>query len=240
MNATPEGTETMSITTFRTTDTAREHGQTDASNLAEVIAALPDSIDQAAQKALGDNYSPAVATAIAAAMTAELTQPQQTPQPAGCPDGITWCIGAPDGHADPREHRHESREYTLAGRYLQDPDAGCSTANVYLSSWDADTPRLVFQGTGLWPDLDLPQADELVDDSVTWLIGLISIRRRFAVELNPGKGPFTETEQEQTASAAFALATSAMDVALGAAGDRAGMLRAMASYVDLSRDEIRS
>jgi hypothetical protein len=75
---------------------------------------------------------------------------------AACPDGIDWCTGAPENHADQREHRHTGREYALTGRYLQDPDPGSSgVAAVQLAAWDDDAPRLTFQGTGLWPELNL-------------------------------------------------------------------------------------
>ncbi|MEU2598451.1 hypothetical protein ABZ669_14670 [Streptomyces hirsutus] len=155
---------------------------------------------------------------------------------AACPDGVAWCTGAPDAHDDPREHRHESRMYALTGRYLQDPDRH-SVGAVYLSAWDDDAPRLVFQGTGLWPSLSLPEADELIGDAVTWTVGLISTRRRFAIELNPGKGPFTESEEQQTAAAAFSLATRAMDIALEKTGDRAGMLLALRTVLDMAEAE---
>ena len=158
-----------------------------------------------------------------------------------CPDGIDWCTGNLDNHADPREHRHTSREYALTGRYLQDPAPRTSgIAEVQLAAWDDDAPRLTFQGAGLWPELDLAQTDELIGDAVPWLIGLIALRRRFAIELNPGNTPFTESEDKQQSAAAFSLAARAIEVALSKSPDRAGTLAAMRSLLDLHADEDRS
>jgi hypothetical protein len=155
-----------------------------------------------------------------------------------CPDGVDWCTGDPENHADPREHRHESREYALTGRYLQDSDPGSSgIAAVQLAAWDDEAPRLVFQGTGLWPDLNLAQTDELVADAVPWLIGLMATRRRFAIALEPGKTPFTETEAEQTSAAAFSLAARALETAVSRSGNRAETLRAFRSLVNFYGDE---
>ncbi|MFI8894852.1 hypothetical protein [Streptomyces paradoxus] len=185
----------------------------------------------------------AIKTTMAAAPVAGgqvplVEQDTETPEHLRCPDGIDWCAGAPDNHSDPREHRHESREYALTGRYLQDPQPRSSgIAAVQLTAWDNDRPRLTFQGTGLWPELDLPQTDELIGDAVPWVIGLLATRRRFAIALEPGKTPFTETEAEQTSAAAFSLTARALETALSTSANRAQTLRAFRSLLDLHTDE---
>ncbi|MGW0596108.1 hypothetical protein ACWD11_03070 [Streptomyces sp. NPDC002776] len=161
---------------------------------------------------------------------------REHPEHRPCPDGIDWCTGTPEDHADPREHHHTSRQYQFNGRYLQDAD-GHGIAAVQLSSWDDEEPRISFQGTGLWPDLGLPETDELLSDAVLWVIGLLALRRRFAIALEPGKTPFTETESEQTSAAAFSLAARAIEVALAQSPDRAGTLAAMRSLLNLHADE---
>lgn len=164
----------------------------------------------------------------------ERTQ-QETTTGACCPDNIRWCLGNPDNHADPREHRHEGPEHGLSGSYING-DGTESAAAFCLTQWDDREPRLVFQADGTWPDLGLTQVDELVGDAVDWLVQLISVRRRFAIEVSPNRStvPFTESEGEQTASAAFDLATRAIDAALAKTGDRAGMFRALRSFLNLT------
>ncbi|GAA2218831.1 hypothetical protein [Streptomyces indiaensis] len=161
---------------------------------------------------------------------------RQHPEHRPCPDGVGWCTGDPENHADPREHRHTGREYALTGRYLQDPDRD-GIAAVQLAAWDDDAPRLTFQGTGLWPELDLAQTDDLVRDAVPWVIGLLATRRRFAIALEPGKTPFTESETEQTSAAAFSLAARALETALSTSANREQTIRAFRSLLDLHTDE---
>ncbi|MGW5333621.1 hypothetical protein [Streptomyces bauhiniae] len=156
-----------------------------------------------------------------------------------CPEGIDWCVGNADGHGDPRERHHESREFALAGRYLQDPERG-RTAVIHLAAWDNGAPHLVFEGTGMYPDLDLAQTDELIGDAVQWLTGLIALRRRMAIAQKPSGTPFAEPEAQQQAAAGFSLAVRAMEEALANAAEPAEILAAMRSYIDLAAAEGRA
>lgn len=60
-------------------DQAPEHGKADDLNLTEVIAALPEAVDQAMRKTLPNDYTPELAAAIAETMAAELRQPTARP-----------------------------------------------------------------------------------------------------------------------------------------------------------------
>ncbi|MFJ6566456.1 hypothetical protein ACIQNU_03490 [Streptomyces sp. NPDC091292] len=154
-----------------------------------------------------------------------------------CPDGVAWCVGEPGNHAGDDDHRHESREYNLTGAYLQDPGHH-GIAAFQIAAWgDASNPTLVFQGTGLWPDLTLKQGRELQADAVTWLVGVTATIRRYAIALEPSTTPFTETETEQESHAAFSVALAALDVALEKSPDPARMLAAMRAVLDLAADE---
>jgi hypothetical protein len=205
--------------------------------VAEAAEATRERADQLAAES-ADRYIAEHYPAVAALLAEPAEGGTGSVQPAGCPDGIDWCTGAPENHADQREHRHTGREYALTGQYLQDPDPSSSgVAAVQLAAWDDDAPRLTFQGTGLWPDLDLPQTDELIGDAIPWLIGLMATRRRFAIALEPGKTPFTETETEQTSHAAFSLAARALEAALSTSPNRVETLRAFRSLLDLHDDE---
>ncbi|MER7969681.1 hypothetical protein ABTX35_11935 [Streptomyces sp. NPDC096080] len=151
-----------------------------------------------------------------------------------CPDGVDWCTGIPANHAGHLDdHRHESVEYRMAGDYLQDP-AHDGMAAFQMAAWgDGTRPTLVFQGTGLWPDLTPEQAKELKRDALAWLIGVHATTRRHAVDRQPTRTPFTETRNEQEAAAAFEVATRAMGTAMAKSGDRAAMVRAMRAFLDL-------
>ena len=211
-------------------DIAREHADALSTLDFDKVTA---AVHQAMQKTLPAEYTPALANTIAADMVARLT-----PATPACPDGITWCLGDPANHADPREHRHEGREHSLAGSYIR----GGWTEGVaafQLVQWDDDEPRLAFQSDGTWPDLTLTQVDELIGDAVPWLTQLIATRRRLAIEVSPNRStvPFTESDDEQTASAGFDLATRAMDIALDKSEDRAGTLRALRNFLDMAEAE---
>lgn len=173
---------------------------------------------------------------VARATDEPVTESGPAATPAACPDGITWCEGNPANHADPREHRHEGPEYGLTGSYV-DPHWNKSLVAFQIAQWDDDQPRLVFQSDGTWPDLGLSEADELIGDAVPWLTQLIAARRRLAIELKPSRTPFMETENAQTATAAFELATAAMQVAVDKAEDQTAMLAALRLWLKLAEDE---
>lgn len=210
---------------------------TRAEQIDRLITALPDAIHQSMKTTLGEGYTPERAAQFAETMAACLRQ-DHTSSDTRCPDGITWCLGNPAHHADPREHRHEGPEYGLNGSYV-DGNPTESIAAFQIVQWDDREPHLVFQSDGTWPDLCLTQVDELIGDAVLWLVQLIATRRRIAIEVSPQQStvPFTESQDKQTASAAFDLATKAVDVALAKTADRAGTLRALRNFLDLAEAE---
>lgn len=203
--------------------------------LDRLAAALPAIVDRAMQDTIPAKYTPELAAAIAEDVIARLTaaSPNNTP----CPDGIPWCDGDPANHTDTDDHRHTGPEHNLSGSYVQGGGWTDSLMGFQLAQWPDGQPHIVFQGSGAWPDLTMGQVDELIDDATGWLTQLIATRRRLAIELNPGRTPFTEPADKQTSSAAFDLATRAMDVALTKTGDQAGMLRALRNFLDLTEDE---
>jgi len=206
---------------------------TDREGLAPLAAALPAIVDRAMQDTIPHRYTPELAAAIAEDVIARLMTP--TP-PAPCPDGVAWCVGDPLNHTDDDDHRHQGAEHTLNGSYLCDPSTE-GIATFYLAKWRDSQPHLVFQGTGLWADIDLAQVGELIGDAVPWLIQLIATRRRLAIELKPSRVPFAESEDTQTKAAAFELATRSMDVALAKTDNRAGTLRALRTWLDMAEAE---
>ncbi|MFD9111593.1 hypothetical protein [Streptomyces bottropensis] len=202
------------------------------------IAALPKVVDEAMRKTVA-GYTPELAAQVADFVAAELRQPTNgvlTPPQSPCQDGIAWCDGDPVNHTDDDDHRHQGAEHTLNGSYLCDPGTE-GIVTFYLAKWRDSQPHLVFQGTGLWADIDLAQVDELIGDAVPWLTQLIATRRHLAILLNPGTTPFTQTDDQQTASAAFCLATDSMRIALDKSPDPAGLLRAMRTYLDMAEAE---
>ncbi|MDX3689915.1 hypothetical protein PV726_06105 [Streptomyces europaeiscabiei] len=203
------------------------------------IAALPEVVDEAMRNTIADHYTPELAAQVADFVAAELRQPADgtlTPSQTPCPDGITWCDGDPVNHTDDDDHRHQGAEHTLNGSYLCDPNSD-GIATFYLAKWHDSQPHLVFQGTGLWGDINLTQVDELIGDAVPWLTQLIATRRHLAILLDPGSTPFTQTDDQQTASAAFCVATDAMRIALDKSPDPAGLLQAMRTYLDMAEAE---
>lgn len=190
------------------------------------------AVHEAMRKTLPHKYTPALADAIAADMAAQLSGAAPTP----CPDGIAWCDGDPVNHTNDDDHRHTGPEYKLNGSYVE---GGWTDGlmGFQLAQWPDGQPHIVFQSSGAWPDLTMGQVDELIDDATGWLTQLIATRRRLAIELMPSKAPFTEPAEKQTTSAAFDLATRAMDVALANTADRAGTLRALRTFLDMAEAE---
>ncbi|MFD7968599.1 DUF6907 domain-containing protein [Streptomyces clavifer] len=91
-----------------------------------------------------------------------------------CPDGRLWCTADPASHADPREHVHRGPEIAMHGAY------GFDVMAVHLLQWNDDEVQLAFVGMGDWPDLDLNQVDELVDDMAVHLDRLRALRAQMA------------------------------------------------------------
>lgn len=194
-------------------------------SLDKVTAVLPDVVDEAMRRTLPGKYTPEVAARIAADLLARLTG--RTP---ACPDGIDWCTGDPDSHADPHEHRHVGTPHALTGPYLSDKDR--EVLAFELVQWTGAEPRLSFQADGTWPDLNVEQVGALIRDLTAHLIALHVERRRMAILLNPPRTPVAETEDERTASAAFETAADAMWIALEKTSNRDQMLTAFQVWLD--------
>jgi hypothetical protein len=199
-----------------------------AASLDKVTAVLPDVVDNAMRRTLPGEYTPELAARIAADTIARLKAAYgiQT----ACPDGVDWCTGDPDSHADPHEHRHVGTPHALTGPYLSDKDR--EVLAFELVQWTGNEPRLSFQADGTWPDLNVEQVGALVHDLTAHLIALHVERRRMAILLNPPKTPVTETEDERTASAAFETAADAMWIALEKTSNRDRMLAAFQAWLD--------
>ncbi|MEU8676807.1 hypothetical protein [Streptomyces sp. NPDC048560] len=116
---------------------------------------------------------------------------RQAERPA-CPDGRTWCAGDPASHADPREHIHRSPEQSMNGAY------GFDVMAVHLLQFNDDEVELAFVGMGDWPDLDLDQVDELVDDMAVHLDRLRALRAQMAA-LQDARG-YAEAERYRRAA----------------------------------------
>lgn len=83
----------------------------------------------------------------------------------------------------------------------------------------------------------LARIDQKVQDETTRLIALVAHRRQVADQLRPARTPLDEPEDKQTAHAAFALAVDAIDIALAKSPDKAVMLLALRTMVNLYADE---
>ncbi|MGV9337868.1 hypothetical protein [Streptomyces sp. NPDC003688] len=79
----------------------------------------------------------------------------------GCPDGVLFCEGAADGHADPRERVHQGPLTAMHGSYTDDRTGLMA---FQLAQWNDDAPGLDFSSDGSWPTLTLDQVDELICD----------------------------------------------------------------------------
>ncbi|MEU9057929.1 hypothetical protein AB0D13_03260 [Streptomyces sp. NPDC048430] len=100
-----------------------------------------------------------------------------------CPDGKAYCLGEPIDHSDPREHIHRGPEHFLRGSYLGRGSGAGSILAFSLIQWNDDKPQLEFAADGTWPELDLPQIDELIGDLADYLHKLEAARNQLA-ELN--------------------------------------------------------
>ncbi|MFI0000741.1 DUF6907 domain-containing protein [Streptomyces globisporus] len=89
-----------------------------------------------------------------------------------CPDGRLWCTADPDSHADPREHVHRGPEIAMHGAY------GFDVMAFHLLQWNDDEVELAFVGAGDWPDLNVEQVDELIEDMAVHLDRLRAVRAR--------------------------------------------------------------
>ncbi|MCT9009364.1 DUF6907 domain-containing protein [Streptomyces rhizosphaerihabitans] len=97
-----------------------------------------------------------------------------------CPDGKPHCLGEPLDHSDPREHIHRGPEHSLRGSYLGSGPRAGSILGFSLIQWNDDKPQLEFAADGAWPELDLPQIDELMSDLADYLHKLQAARDQLA------------------------------------------------------------
>lgn len=91
-----------------------------------------------------------------------------------CPDGITFCLGDPDTHGDPREHIHHGPAHSMSGTF------GKSLVEFSLVQWHDGKPELEFVGDGQWDTLNLDQADELIGAEAAHLAKLHETRAHLA------------------------------------------------------------
>ena len=97
-----------------------------------------------------------------------------------CPDGKAHCLGDPTDHSDPREHIHRGPEHALQGRYLGRAAGAGSFLAFGLIQWNDEKPQLEFAADGTWPELDLPQIDELIRDLADYTHKLQFVRNQLA------------------------------------------------------------
>ncbi|MER6597252.1 DUF6907 domain-containing protein [Streptomyces parvus] len=91
-----------------------------------------------------------------------------------CPDGRLWCTADPASHADPREHVHRGPQIAMHGAY------GFDVMAFHLLQWNDDEVELAFVGAGDWPDLNVDQVDELIEDMAVHLDRLRAVRAKMA------------------------------------------------------------
>ncbi|WP_097867425.1 DUF6907 domain-containing protein [Streptomyces sp. rh34] len=91
-----------------------------------------------------------------------------------CPDGRLWCTADPDSHADPREHVHRGPQIAMHGAY------GADVMAFQLSQLGDGPVELAFVGNGDWPELNLDQVDELIEDMAVHLDRLRAVRAKMA------------------------------------------------------------
>ncbi len=164
----------------------------------------------------------------------EQARPHPDTAPTACPDGIAFCDGRPGDHDIPGHHLHMGRIKAMHGPY---DDSGDGLMAYHLRQIDGEKPVIEFAADGTWPELDVAGMDGLIHDATTHLVNLIADRRRLACLLDPCRTPLDEPEDKQTSSAAFSLALKAMDVALDKTDDRAGMLLALRTWLQMTEDE---
>jgi hypothetical protein len=158
--------------------------------------------------------------------------------PAACPDGIAFCEGDPEDHATPDEHHHSGPITSMTGSYLT-PFSG-PIMELHILQWHGHAPEVTFVGDGDWPQLNLGQVDELIGDTVQYLIKLRSVRRQFAIltkDREYGRTTTTEDMAEDLPAAAFSVVLDALDAALKASPDRARTLSALRCALDLTEDD---
>ncbi|MFF0450076.1 DUF6907 domain-containing protein [Streptomyces sp. NPDC004609] len=100
-----------------------------------------------------------------------------------CPDGRTFCTGLPIDHAGSHDHSHHGPEYSLCGSYLGPGPSVDSILGFGLVQWGDGRPRVAFSADGTWPELDLPQVDELINGLTGHLERLRVTRDELAVLL---------------------------------------------------------
>lgn len=217
----------------------------------ELAAALPGAVDLAMRTAVPGRYTPELAARIAANTIAHL---------AGTACQVYGdCTQTEPGHYD--HSNHEDRVTGEDGRTILDVGmvdlSGGSGPHVYIHNEEFNgAPALRAKTAELRSQLDRTEAmadrvlgvdagtlaslDQRVEEDIARLAALIAYRRRVADKLTPGRTPLTENAAEEVSSAAFHLATSALQVSLEKAPAPAETLRAMRTYVDMAADEARA
>ncbi|MEH0549242.1 hypothetical protein QA802_41260 [Streptomyces sp. B21-105] len=131
-------------------------------NLAAVVAALPDAIDQAMRNTLPGMYTPQLAADLAAAMTAEL----RNPQPADCPVFPGLCTETMPDHHDHSNHEHtvtnKQGEHLLDVGFVQLSDGGPAIVYIGGMSHEDYLPEEVRPATAKLRQL-LDEADAIAD-----------------------------------------------------------------------------
>lgn len=233
-------------------DGAREHPESAVMfDCAEVIAALPGAVDEAMRKNIPSKYTPELASELAKDMVARLTGTKCTV--------YEDCTDTAPGHYD-----HYSRfavDDDTNGPALIDAgmvhnsgsDVGAIvhlgnaefTETTVLRAKTSKVRHLLERAERMGDRVlgvdarTVDSIDERIKDDVASLVSLLAYRRRLAIALNPGKTKFAETEAKQEASAAFDLATRALDTALAVTPDRDRILGAVAGWLRVVENEDR-
>lgn len=154
-----------------------------------------------------------------------------------CPDGVPWCEGDPEDHADPREHHHSGPSTRMDGSYLQIRD---DLMVFHLIQWNDAEPRLMFQADGTWPELDLKQVDELAADELQHLVRLHDARRKLrtlTIDRKYGRTTTSADMADDLSDAAVSVALTAMSAALKSAPDRTRTPLALRTALDLTETD---
>ncbi|WP_371528403.1 hypothetical protein OG302_22435 [Streptomyces sp. NBC_01283] len=181
-------------------------------------------------------------------------------QPGTCADWPGICTEAESGHFDHSNHGHQvvdksgvqlldvgfaalsndsnPRPVIYIGSEDWAPDefhAASAAVRQLMDTGDDMAERTMLrQGNG---EAALARIDQKIKGERTRMIAMVAHQRRVRIELRPSRTPFTESDTEQTASAAFSLACDAVGIALAKSPDKAGMVRALRAMVDLYADE---
>ncbi|MBC3988026.1 hypothetical protein H8N00_03745 [Streptomyces sp. AC563] len=103
-----------------------------------------------------------------------------------CPDGITWCIGDPETHVDPREHIHRGPERSL------NRSDGTPVLTYQVEQWDDDAPEVTI-GDADKPGLDSAASTALADEMIRFAAGLRADARLLPAARDAGDEPVPYT-----------------------------------------------